>query len=228
MRNAFNNLSPRQLITLGALLLLLSVLIFPSITSQTRTRAGIFDTSSVQFDSYQSSGWEIEWLSKSNDFATSPDLICKTMSLATSNVRKWANCGHEKTNLLDSKVFSHFKWKGSCFKGGSYLAPIEPIVGHFRHPLALAQCVPPGLSAVDIQDRGYVVFGGMDTETFQCIYPGKKYLFDLGTQGYATSLGYLITEYRKLGIDFDEIWAWEVATIVPEEYWKVGMEGYDF
>jgi hypothetical protein len=41
-----------------------------------------------------------------------------------------------------------------------------------------------------------------------------RYLFDLGTSHYNTSLQWITDRYAKTGVDFDEIWAWEVSNEV--------------
>lgn len=51
------------------------------------------------------------------------------------------------------KVFSYFEYKNSC--GGKPLrVPTEPLVGLFRHPLALDECVPAGQPHVSILEKG--------------------------------------------------------------------------
>lgn len=49
--------------------------------------------------------------------------------------------------------------------------------------------------------------------------PGRRLLLDMGTSHFSTSLALLLNQYKALGIEFDEIWAWEVNKIEPESYW---------
>lgn len=48
---------------------------------------------------------------------------------------------------------------------------------------------------------------------------GKKYLLDLGTADFESSLGWFLQNYGAWGVQFDEIWAWEVETMPAREYW---------
>lgn len=59
-----------------------------------------------------------------------------------------------------------------------------------------------------------MTYPGILCKTDVCGYAGR-YLFDLGTSYYNTSLSWVTDRYRDLGVEFDEIWAWEVSELVP-------------
>lgn len=41
-----------------------------------------------------------------------------------------------------------------------------------------------------------------------------------GTSWFGSSLGWFLETYRRLGVEFDEIWAWELVPLVPPvNYW---------
>ena len=64
---------------------------------------------------------------------------------------------------------------------------------------------------VDVQDRAYIMAAPIPASDFLNMYPGRKYLFDLGTASYPTSMAWLTQRYEKFGLHFDEIWAWEAG-----------------
>ena len=52
-------------------------------------------------------------------------------------------------------------------------------------------------------------------------YPGRKYLFDVGSSYYSSSMAWLVERYARHGVHFDELWAWEATPTVavrPETY----------
>jgi hypothetical protein len=57
-----------------------------------------------------------------------------------------------------------------------------------------------------IQDRGYILLHGLTPQQFKRLYPGKKYLLDLGTADFTSSLGWFTEQYGSWGVKFDEIW----------------------
>eukprot|EP00889_Picochlorum_renovo_P001305 jgi/Picre1/28335/NNA_003741.t1 len=120
---------------------------------------------------------------------------------------------HDNGDDFDSDIFSQLVFEDK--NGNEHRKIIEPLIGHFRHPFALPNCKPEG-NAVQTQDRSYIAFGGA-CRVDDSIYPGKRYLFDLGTAAFSTSLQYFISRYSGLGIEFDSIWAWE-AEQMPN-YW---------
>lgn len=48
---------------------------------------------------------------------------------------------------------------------------------------------------------------------------GRRLLLDFGTSHFRTSLKWLLGKYEALGVQFDEIWAWEAAQMDPASYW---------
>ncbi|GAB4817211.1 hypothetical protein N2152v2_004257 [Parachlorella kessleri] len=109
-------------------------------------------------------------------------------------------------------------YRSPC-SGEEYTAYIEPLVGHYRHPYAIPACKPPGVPQAGIESRDYVLFGGLSKEQFSKAYPGKKYLFDLGTAAFKTSIPWFQQRLREYGHEFEEIWAWEVKIQEPKKYW---------
>jgi len=57
-----------------------------------------------------------------------------------------------------------------------------------------------------IVDRSYILFHGMTEDRFRSTYPGKKYIFDLGTNYYHSQLGWLLDLFGRQGLEFDELW----------------------
>ena len=75
-----------------------------------------------------------------------------------------------------------------------------------RHPRTPGPCVPPGLPGVHIEDRSYLLLLGLEPGAFRAAYPGRKYFFDLGTARFPSGLAWFVEEYRRRGVEFDEIW----------------------
>ena len=97
---------------------------------------------------------------------------------------------------------------------------VEPLVGHMRHTHAVAPCVPAGQASAHVESREYINFGGANVSTLARLYPGRKFLLDASTHHYASGLGFLVNQYASMGIQFDEIYAWEQHPYNHSEYWK--------
>ncbi|GAB4815494.1 hypothetical protein N2152v2_002540 [Parachlorella kessleri] len=182
-----------------------------------------------QFLGYHPSAWEAEWAAGAEGIQEDPLAVCGTMLRQLARSRVWVNATSQGGRLrftqeggklaLDHDVFSRFTYRDPS-DGEEYGVWIEPLVGHFRHPYNPAACVPPGMPPLPIQDRGYLLLHGLTPQQFQRLYPGKKYLLDLGTADFESSLGWFTEQYASWGVQFDEIWAWEVENQPPQEYWS--------
>ena len=169
---------------------------------------------SLEFVKYIPSELEQDWWDKKELYQADPSKICQDLASHSEMLSLWISTIKDKTIPKES-VFSTLEYRKES--GEIVSRMIEPLVGHFRHPFALEHCKPASISAVDVQDRSYIAFGGLPGLN-KSVYPGKRYLFDLGTADFATSIGYFISIYRSLGIDFDRIWAWEAGP--RPNYWK--------
>lgn len=171
----------------------------------------------LKFVQYRPSKIEQEWYEKRWVYERTPSEICKDLGYHTEKMRSWISFldhgDHDNGDDFDSDVFSQLVFEDK--NGNEHRKIIEPLIGHFRHPFALPNCKPEG-NAVRTQDRSYIAFGGA-SRVDDSFYPGKRYLFDLGTAAFWTSLQYFISRYSGLGIEFDSIWAWE-AERMPN-YW---------
>jgi len=78
----------------------------------------------------------------------------------------------------------------------------------------------PGPPGQHIENKGHQLMLPMTPEQVQRYYPGRKYLFDLGTGTWKSgSLMWFHQWYGHRGIEFDEIWGWEMKVITPKGYW---------
>lgn len=168
----------------------------------------------LEFVEYIPSDLELKWWEQREAYASDPSRICEDLEMYSTYLFSWINSTGRRGTSQDG-VFSHLLYRKG--DGEEYRRVIEPIVGHFRHPFGLEHCKPSSAPAVDVQDRSYIAFGGLD-DLDQAVYPGKKYLFDLGTADFASSLSYLISTYDKINISFDRIWAWEAQS--RPQYWQ--------
>lgn len=196
---------------------------------------------SYTFSSYVPSQWEQEWL---NAGASRHESICSTMHSEISLSETWMTITNESFNVTDvattlqatsgagSKVFSHFEYSNSC--GGEPLrVPIEPLVGLLRHPLVMRGCNPEGHSLMaevrhdepnrpdyHIQNKGYMLINPIERATWAQMYPGRAILLDIGTGRYRSgSLPWFTEFYRQRGVEFDDIFGWEVKPSSGPEYW---------
>lgn len=180
---------------------------------------------------YVPSAWENEWVANV-DAIHARDAICSAMLQSPNDSSDWlagvkaceqfADC----SAYLPRRVFSKFVREctlsnsdGRTRRPMTVTEYIEPLVGHMRHPYALARCLPKGFQDVDIQDRSYLMLLGDDARAVRARYPGRAILFDAGTSTFASSLGYLLPAYSAAGIEFDAIYAWEADAADPIEYW---------
>ena len=171
----------------------------------------------LKFVQYRPSKLEQDWYDKKQEYDLHPSEICKDLAHHTEEMRSWISfLDHDQgdNSDVDDGVFSRLVFEDN--NGNEYTKIIEPLVGHFRHPYGLPHCKPEG-NAVQAQDRSYIAFGGA-RKVDSSFFPGKRYLFDLGTAKFNSSLRYLISRYSELGIEFDSIWAWEAKPL--SNYWK--------
>lgn len=183
----------------------------------------------LKFIEYIPSTLEQKWFDDRHVFESDPSTICQALEeqadalslwvSITSNASK-SNTLYRPDNTTKDDVFSKVVYM-SQQTHMKHVRVIEPLVGHLRHPYALPHCKPARVDAVHVQDRSYIAFAGIDSWEPH-LYPGNKYLFDLGTADYETSLAYIIAQYEDLGIDFDRIWAWEVDK--KPTYWDTVSE----
>lgn len=173
---------------------------------------------------YVPSKWEKDWRENIVLYQSDPCvpmLETKGAQQAASFLRRLKNQNiflgdYHDMNDFPDPIFSYFVIQ---IGKEEIKVAIEPLVGFFRHPYAIVECVPEGESQVDGLDLSYIIFRGMSIDQFNYMYPGRKFLFDLGINGPNRSLEWLYDEYRKFGIELDEIWGWEKRTLEPNEFW---------
>ena len=180
----------------------------------------------LKFLRYEKSTWEDEWFRNRKEYASHPQLLCETLTKDINRIQKWLSGINQGVDFatVSSDIFSSLIMEDPQ-TGLEVIKPIEPLVGNFRHPYGIPHCKPVDSPEVPIESRDYILFTGHSKSDIEKYYPGKKYLFDLGTAQFPTSLGYLTKAYAKHGITFDEIWAWELQPqLPPENYWKARLE----
>eukprot|EP00316_Scyphosphaera_apsteinii_P005789 CAMPEP_0119303802 /NCGR_PEP_ID=MMETSP1333-20130426/5183_1 /TAXON_ID=418940 /ORGANISM="Scyphosphaera apsteinii, Strain RCC1455" /LENGTH=271 /DNA_ID=CAMNT_0007306569 /DNA_START=1 /DNA_END=813 /DNA_ORIENTATION=+ len=133
--------------------------------------------------------------------------------------RKW-DLGHrhpENYSIMSYHVFTH---ECSDSKSDTLRVPIEPLVGFLRHPLAV--CVTNEWAT--ILSTEYIL-PMRESEVMPAPLPpyASRYLFDLGaslwsanTQG-GSSLKWLVQGYKRRGLLFDRIFAWEATPHTTSE-----------
>lgn len=179
----------------------------------------------LTFLRYEPSIWEREWTPMAARLSEHQEELCTVFASQPARQAAWVNASarwlegttsYAELSAAGGDVLSAFVLRDEC-SGEERRAWIEPLVGHLRHPYALPRCSAKS-PLVAIDSREYLVLSGLDRSVLHKAYPGRKLLFDLGTAGYETSLGWLTETYGALGVDFDEIWAWELQ--LQPAYWE--------
>ncbi|KAK9823706.1 hypothetical protein WJX72_004819 [[Myrmecia] bisecta] len=172
----------------------------------------------LQFHEYLPSAWEAFWLTHGSSLQ---HRVCESMLEDEDKTSKWLNTiehfktvGDVQKVSWDPAVFSKYTYKNKCKPHDPPIEVfIEPAVGVLRHPHAACT------QKVEIQERSYIVLSGLSGATLKDVYPGRKYLFDLGTNAYHSSLDWFDKAYGGIGIEFDDVYAWELAHMDPKAYW---------
>lgn len=209
---------------------------------------------SYQFLRYMPAPWESDWYRHRHHFQQDETKVCAKIGMENAYTEDWMKTvkmavQHSDDAALttaNEHIFSELVYENTCNKQ-QISQLVEPLVGNFRHPHSIAHCKPAGPAVVGAEDRDYILLAGMSAADLNKTYPGRKYLFDLGTGRYGSSLAWLVDAYRKRGVEFDEVssairdytihtrsytklslapcicqvWAWEVNLFHPIAYWEV-------
>jgi hypothetical protein len=190
-------------------------------------------TAPAVVDAYAPSAWEAAWRQQAGRLGTPNATVCSAMRQAANadKANKWIShlteCsrpGADCFSAVNASIFSQF-YK-SCFTAAGHrmqwAEPIEPLVGHMRHPRANPECVADGVAHVGIEDRAYLLplAGGGRMSLAEKGYTGRKFLVDAGANMYGTGLAWLVDTYARAGIEFDQVYAWEASPISAPDYWE--------
>jgi hypothetical protein len=146
----------------------------------------------------------------------------------------------------DYQYLSRFEVTKSCkatnkFDFEKWNEWIEPITIYGRHPYGIIRCAAQEL----LEKEGFIHYKGEKAripfqvskesrdhillQNYQSFAKGfsslslftghKRYLFDLGTRTFQSSLQWFICGYLQRGMDFDHIYAFEVQNISAVDYW---------
>ena len=168
---------------------------------------------------YHSSPLEQAWLSAiSRD--SSKNAVCQRVRADQAHVKQlwltlsaaWQN-GSRTGDAWSREIFSRLVSEDACApEEPAVTAPLEPLFGYLRHPLHA--CVKTwGV----ITDKQYLVLP-LVAEVLRPRRHGvrrpRAFFFDLGASTYARGMGgssmnWFVDAYRRHGIAFDEIHAWE-------------------
>ena len=171
---------------------------------------------SIHSVTYVPSAWEQDWLQRVDGVAHP----CADMLQHADRTAAWL-AGPASPDTFDATVFSHFEKTCVSETGKRTVVkePIEPLVGHMRHPHGLKACVPAGQTPIDVQSRAYIALLDNSDDRLFDLYPGRKILVDAGTGTFDTSLAWFMSAYAARGIHFDAIYAWEANHVDAARYW---------
>lgn len=124
---------------------------------------------------------------------------------------------------------------------------IEPLSVYFRHPHAMINCASefskegnkivykgkevtvPWSGPTHVETRDYIILSNQrHARDNYCasklssseVYQRRSYLFDLGSKDFFSSLYWFICGYVQRGIDFDQIYAFEMLKSDVDHYWR--------
>jgi hypothetical protein len=168
---------------------------------------------------YVPSEWEVDWMARV-DSITQP---CAELLAQQDRVAVWlaGATTPSSPDASNATVFSYFEKTCVSESGKRTIIkePIEPLVGHLRHPHTPKPCTPPGQPAIDVQSRAYITLLDNSEDRLFDLYPGRKILIDAGTSTYDSSLHWFVQVYGERGIHFDTIYAWEARPMDATRYW---------
>eukprot|EP00891_Asterochloris_glomerata_P007234 jgi/Astpho2/7234/Aster-x1426 len=175
----------------------------------------------LEFRGYHSSDWEQRWL---QDVDTLQKGACEAMKQDADLGRGWvqqAALAHELRFLpSNSTIWSYMEYSNTCHRSLPLFVPVEPLVGLLRHPFGHPHCYTPEFMEYNIENRSHLLAMPMSAPLSAKIFPGKKYLLDLGCGGsYGSSLAWFVDKYHMRGLDFDEVWGWEAAQVDATAFW---------
>lgn len=176
----------------------------------------------LEFLKYVPSSWESEWIRNAKALQSN---ICGKMGEQRELGREWlSNLAADSRDIQqppDHKVLSSYQYRNVCSDSGTPVHfPIEPTVGLLRHPFAYPCAREPESQQlqVDVQDRDYLLLAHPD---YVSSFPGRRMLFDLGSgNSFSSSLQWFVERYQDHAVSWDEIWAWDIKEIEPQEYWQ--------
>lgn len=187
------------------------------------------------FKRYMQSKWEADWHKNAKAYFKD---ICGAMQQYGNYSKQWMDAvahfkggerGPNYNALQDmaADIFPRFEYE-VCSTDPTddkhiISVPIEPVVGLMRHPGV--HCRPEGVKAQRTAvNLDYLLLAAVSPHDFLKLYPGKKYLFDLGMGARKklwTSLDYFTRSFAHLGMEFDAIFGWEASgTLNHQAYWE--------
>ena len=188
---------------------------------------------------YHPSMWEADWVA--NVRSRMSDEVdwkqgCAAMQAERRKVRRQLDwiATYSKSGgktVENDSVMSGWQCGGGWFSGkaaGATSVPIEPLVGHLRHPMF--HCVGRRRDTFELMfDTSYLVVPHAADLGVGEGSGVRKFFFDAGASVYGRcAMGcqrWFIDEYHRKGIDFDRIIGWEYAKQDHGEIWH-GTQGY--
>jgi hypothetical protein len=168
---------------------------------------------SWEFVRYMPSPLEERWVSNAAAWGERPcPHMEKEWALFASwvpQVQAYEKASANELPAMSRDVFSVFEYRESC-TGRTVEIPIEPFAGIGRHP---ETC----------RDSSYVLSKEYLLTQRRTLPPHRRALFfDLGASlwnsgGGGASQSWLYDVYRRRGLQFDDIYAWEVTKMDPVE-----------
>jgi hypothetical protein len=184
---------------------------------------------------YHPSALERKWVDRIESVAERTrqwESGCKLMRADEAQIRKlmeyhrtWQNAEEwgRVEGWREEGILSYFELTEICDGiNRTMYVPIEPLIGFLRHPLF--HC----LGGRNLVDKEYMFILHRDF-----VFPTPKkqtnvstnYYFDMGASTYKSGAGgasqsWFVDSYKKRGIEFDRILAWEVEKMDPEEIYR--------
>lgn len=193
---------------------------------------------------YHMSEWELEWranIDKWADNSVEWTQGCDRLQRERRRLSIWmelwrrrqlamsqADVERESFSLSrHNKVFGYHAIYDTCRKSTILNVPLEPLVGFLRHPTAL--CFSSNKKTFTNKD--YMLPNSVlevwprvrsNLSPFGVKLQGRSFFFDVGASLYdrgggGASQSWFVSEYRKRGLDFNRIFAWEAKAYAPAD-----------
>ena len=173
------------------------------------------------------------------DFIVSDEQI-KKAKIWLAQVRTLMTKPGESGSLHDAKDYlSEFMHTRKCpgKKEEIWVEHIEPLSIHIRHPFAFEtlddfkHILKHDLSFKNAYKALNISHVGLINNDHILLSPGhrrlgKKYMFDAGTSSFTSSLFWFVCGFGQMGINFDQIFGWEMTLLEPNSFWDEVPSAY--
>ena len=174
---------------------------------------------------YVAAPWEARWARDIRDLEGDDDdwaRGCAAVAADVDKVNRWLRWierrAEGRSPPADGEVLSAWADDGGC----DGWAPIEPLIGHLRHPLF--HCVGPEKDTFALMFSKAFIALPRAAEVGANRPGTKTFFFDAGASVYDECwwgcTKWFVDSYRANGVEFDRILGWEAAAVNHTRFWE--------